>query len=400
MGPFEQRRDDGWLLLETLKLEDGSTVTRSTDITLLKESEIALKSSEAQFRDFAEVSTDRLWETDEIHRFTYLSDSAQSDAMPSSSIGIGKTRWELAGVDPTSDPKWKSHMADLKARRPFRNFTITTRAYTGAICHISISGKPVFYDDGSFKGYRGAAADITEREELVRLKNEFLSTASHELRTPLTSLKGSLQLVAGGVMGKLPAKIKPLIEIASNNSERLSKLVDDILDMEKIVSGTLKYKFEPIELISFAKAAIKANEGYGIQFDIKYEVKSSLKNGMVKGDRDRLNQVLANLLSNASKFSSKGALVELSIRHINGMLRVAVKDFGTGIPEESQKHIFDKFYQADASDTRQVNGTGLGLSISSEIIEKHDGALRFVSRLGRGSKFFFDLPVYKELNNP
>ena len=201
-------------------------------------------------------------------------------------------------------------------------------------------------------------------------------------------------------MGKLPAKIKPLIEIASNNSERLSKLVDDILDMEKIVSGTLKYKFEPIELISFAKAAIKANEGYGIQFDIKYEVKSSLKNGMVKGDRDRLNQVLANLLSNASKFSSKGALVELSIRHINGMLRVAVKDFGTGIPEESQKHIFDKFYQADASDTRQVNGTGLGLSISSEIIEKHDGALRFVSRLGRGSKFFFDLPVYKELNNP
>ena len=236
--------------------------------------------------------------------------------------------------------------------------------------------------------------DITERKKIDRMKSEFISTVSHELRTPLTSIRGSLGLVTGGAVGEVPAQAKDLIEIAGKNCERLINLVNDILDMEKIESDRMEYKFDLVDLNVLIEQTIGANQAYGSEFDVSFVLTETEPDARVRGDGERLSQVLANLLSNAAKFSPPGTEVEVSITRNDGTFRIAVKDNGDGVPEGFRDRIFEKFSQADASDARQGSGTGLGLSISKAIVEKHGGRIDFESEVGEGATFYFDMPAY------
>lgn len=238
--------------------------------------------------------------------------------------------------------------------------------------------------------------DLSERKEMERVKNEFISTVSHELRTPLTSIRGALGLVLGKASDTLPNKIKMLLETANRNCERLSLLINDILDLEKIESGKLDFEFRLLDLTKVAAQALEANEGYAANHQVSLRLVTTPDNALVFGDDHRLLQVFANLISNAVKYSVAGGTVEIHIDKQSGFWRVGIRDFGRGIPEAFKDRMFQRFSQADSSDTREKGGTGLGLSISKAIVECHHGMIDCHSEVGQGSEFFFTLPVYEQ----
>lgn len=240
--------------------------------------------------------------------------------------------------------------------------------------------------------FTGVARDITELKKVDEMKSEFISVVSHELRTPLTSIRGSLGLIDGGVTGVLPEKAKEMVTIAVRNSDRLIRLINDILDIEKIESGKTSLQIAPLELMPLIRQNIESNQGYAEKYNVEFVIKESLPDCRVNADRDALSQIITNLLSNAAKFSPENGTVEIGVTGNGGRIRVAVKDQGSGIPEEFQKKIFEKFAQSDSSDTRQKGGTGLGLSITRALLEKMDGTISFETAAGSGTVFFFELP--------
>jgi PAS domain S-box-containing protein len=234
--------------------------------------------------------------------------------------------------------------------------------------------------------------DISERRRVDEMKKQFVSTVSHELRTPLTSIAGSLGLLAGGAAGALSDKAARLISIAHANSQRLVRLINDILDIEKIESGQMTLDLVVLDLRDIAIRAIDSARGFADELGVQLRLENG-PSAPVKSDADRLIQVVVNLLSNAAKFSPAGGDVEITLRPETRIVRLSVRDQGPGIPDEFRSRIFSKFAQADGSDTRAKGGTGLGLAISREIAERHGGRLWFESAPGEGATFHLDLPM-------
>jgi len=235
--------------------------------------------------------------------------------------------------------------------------------------------------------------DVTERQRMERMKTEFVSTVSHELRTPLTSISGSLGLLAGGVAGALPEKAVSLVAIARANSDRLVRLVSDILDMEKIESGKLEFRLKTQNLAQVLRHAIETNRGYADRFGVGVELTAIDETALAHIDEDRLHQVLTNLFSNAAKFSPKGGKIEANLKAgPPGFWRIEVADHGHGIPEAFRSHVFEPFAQADGTDAKRLGGTGLGLAISKRIVERMNGQIGFETEGGAGTRFFVDLP--------
>lgn len=255
-------------------------------------------------------------------------------------------------------------------------------------------------EGGNIVGAVVSFRDITERQKIELMKNEFISTVSHELRTPLTSIRGSLGLIAGGVAGALSPQLKVLVDIANKNSERLILLVNDILDIEKIESGKMQFDMKPLELVPLIEQALVVNRAYGDQFNVGFTLERPARAVMVNVDEGRLMQVMANLLSNAAKFSPVGGTVNISVRCTEKGVRISVADHGQGIPEEFRNKIFQKFSQADSSDTRKKGGSGLGLSITKAIVEQMGGSIRFDSEVAVGTTFFIDFPEWLEQSGP
>ena len=260
---------------------------------------------------------------------------------------------------------------------------------------LDLAVSEVYLDDERM--FIGILRDITQRKEMDRIKSEFISTVSHELRTPLTSIRGSLGLITGGAVGKITKKTRDLIDLAEKNTKRLINLVNDILDMEKIESGSMEFQFEIFDIVELVRNETEANRGYAEEYNVDFVMADPRTALKVRGDKDRLMQVLANLLSNAAKFSPPGGSVEIAVTHKDGNVRVSVSDSGPGIPDEFHDNIFDKFTQADSSDTRKVGGTGLGLKISKTIIDKHGGGIGFDTsndpNEATGTIFYFELPL-------
>ncbi|AKJ01624.1 PAS domain S-box-containing protein [Archangium gephyra] len=247
--------------------------------------------------------------------------------------------------------------------------------------------------------FYGVARDVTEqkrleaeRREVERMKSEFVSTVSHELRTPLTSIRGSLGLLEGGIIGELPSQAQDMVRIARTNTERLIRLINDILDLEKMESGKLDFHLEPLELGALLAQAVEAHQGYAKECGASVELAVEAPGAWVMADGDRFLQVLANLLSNALKFSPRGERVTLRLERVGPLLRVSVEDRGPGIPEAFRGRIFEKFAQADGSDSRRKGGTGLGLSIARALAERMGGTLDFVTTEGAGTTFRVELP--------
>ena len=238
----------------------------------------------------------------------------------------------------------------------------------------------------------GANTDISERKRLEQAKAEFIATASHELRTPLTSLIVSLNLLREGTGGALPADAASLVDIASENSDRLAALVNDLLDMDRLESGSMDFDIGEVDAHALVGQAVSLNTAYAERLGVRLagEANPGLR---VLADHDRLIQVLTNLLSNAAKFSPQGATVLVRAKAVPGGVRFEVEDRGRGIPEEFRGRIFGKFAQADSSDSRLKGGTGLGLAISKALVERMQGRIGFDSEPGRGTTFWLELPA-------
>jgi len=256
---------------------------------------------------------------------------------------------------------------------------------------LSIDGQLLTGQEGENLGAVIVFQDITERKEIDQMKNEFISTVSHELRTPLTSIRGALGLITGGAMGLVPKEMQSLLEIASNNSERLVRLINDILDTEKIEAGKMVFHFAKSNLSTLVERAVIDNKGYADKYKVSFEITAMLPEVMVMMDADRLRQVFDNLLSNAAKFSNPGGRISIAMQRNSNSIQIAIADTGKGIPEEFQARIFSKFYQADSSDVREKGGTGLGLSICKSIVEAHNGKIWFKSTPGAGTTFYVEL---------
>jgi len=238
-----------------------------------------------------------------------------------------------------------------------------------------------------------------ERKRLERLKDEFIATVSHELRTPLTSLTGSLGLLMGKASSSLPGSAARLLAIAHRNSERLVRLVNDILDIEKMESGQVVYNFTRIEVRSLIERAIESHEGFAESSGVRIRLEDVCAAGDVRADSDRLTQVVVNLLSNAIKFSPMGNEVVIAIEQGIEVVRISVRDHGPGIAADFVPHVFERFAQADATNARRKGGTGLGLSIVRQIVDRLDGTIDFADAPGGGTIFRVELPRWEHIAN-
>jgi len=230
--------------------------------------------------------------------------------------------------------------------------------------------------------------DLTERRHIERMKDEFLATVSHELRTPLTSVLGALGLLAAGAAGSLPKPALTLTEVARRNGERLSRLIDDILDLSKLEGRRLQLQVYPLKLETLLPEALAANAGYAQRAGVTLGLVLPAQSAAVRVDADRLLQVMANLLSNAIKHSSAGDQVEVVLLSVPDGVRIEVRDQGPGISPEFRTHMFEKFSQADGSDSRAKGGTGLGLYITRMLVERMGGRIGVDSVAGAGACFW------------
>jgi PAS domain S-box-containing protein len=248
---------------------------------------------------------------------------------------------------------------------------------------------------GKVIGVVVAFADTTERRALDRMKDEFISTVSHELRTPLTSLRAALGLVTGGALAKRPEKMKQMLEIAIGNTDRLIRLVNDILDIERISSGGAELHSMLCSASALLERSCELQQAAALKAQVRTVI--SAPPGLeVWADPDRILQALANLLSNAIKFSPRGGTIDLTARlspDDPNQALFEVHDTGRGVPPDKLERIFERFQQVDASDSRDMGGTGLGLAICRSIIDQHGGRIWASSPLGDGATFHFTLPL-------
>jgi PAS domain S-box-containing protein len=245
---------------------------------------------------------------------------------------------------------------------------------------------------GKQTGWVSNSRDISARRRVEQLKNEFISTVSHELRTPLTAMIGAVGLAATGRFGRVDEGLQRLLEMAKSNGDRLSTLVNDILDFEKVSSGKMQFDLQPHAVEPLLDQSIAAIRPYAAQHQVTV-VKGSIDNVAIRVDAGRLQQIMANLLSNAAKFSVRGGEVVVGASVRDGRCRISVVDHGCGIPLEFRATLFERFAQADASDGRRRGGTGLGMAIAKHFTEQMRGSISFESEENVGTTFHVEFPV-------
>jgi len=262
---------------------------------------------------------------------------------------------------------------------------------------IRVSEIPV----GDHRYFCGLVRDITERKQMESMKDSFISTVNHELRTPLTSIHGSLNMLDKYLSGEEHSeKVRFLLSLARNSSERLSHLVNDILDMEKIAAGKMQFRMEVLEADVLVKDIVDRHLGLADQYGVEHVCDLDADGVLIDVDPSRFNQALVNLLSNASKYSPKGDTVTIRTRvQEDGRFVVSVSDRGPGIPKEFHDRVFERFAMANSAKTEEVGGTGLGLHITKNLIEAFSGEVRFDTIMGEGTTFYFILPLAEEAEN-
>ena len=348
----------------------------------------ALRKSENRLRGLFELSPIGI-------ALNFFNDGSFIDANPALQMLTGYTRDELYRIN-----YWKLTPDEYRAQEQEQLRILDETGQYGPFekeyIHKDGSRKPVLlngmlvYDNSGRKMIWSMVEDISERKRIEQMKNEFISIISHELRTPLTAISAALSLLNAGVAGDLTSDVKDIVGIAHNNSVRLGFLINDLLDMEKLVAGKMQFHLADHSLNALLEQAQRSNQPYADQFNVRIIVDPVDSHCRIMTDPDRFAQIMANLLSNASKFSPAGSCVTISTRKEQKYMRILVQDQGPGIPEEFRSRIFQKFSQADSSDTRHKGGTGLGLAITRELAERMGGKVGFISEEGNGTTFWVD----------
>lgn len=400
---WHYRRRNGALLpvllsVSSLKDDDGQLtgyIGLAWDISERKQADEALRASEARLQLAMTAARTSLWDANPKTGRIVL-DAHWAELIGEAPRDINISFQQLAAlVPPEEAPGVQARMmAVIRGEAPDYVTEHRVRHRQGHWVWIESRGRVVERDEnGQAVRMIGTNTDITERRRVEQMKAEFVSTVSHELRTPLTSINGVLGLLRGGVLGPVTEQAQTMLEMAYKNSQRLTDLINDLLDMEKLAAGKMHFDLQTQEIMPMVTQAIESLRAYADQHQVRLVLKERADGVRVRVDARRLLQVLSNFLSNAVKFSPQGGQVEVTVRVGADLVRVAVLDHGPGIPQAFKARLFQKFSQADASDTRQKGGTGLGLAISKELIERMDGQVGFESQEGQGACFHFELPL-------
>ncbi len=374
---------------------DGSSVWHGfiANIDERKRAQLALQESEKQLRAFFELSPIGILLTG-----FYSGRNRDVNAALLEFTGYSRSEFMAMEYWDVTPPEYANRKlqgaTDLKERGRYGPFEQECVHKDGTRFPILIQGVLV-EQSGDEPLIWSLIEDISERRRMEKLKNEFVSTVSHELRTPLTSIAGSLNLVASGVAGPLTDKARNMLEIANRNSQQLTHLVNDLLDIEKLAAGKMTFNTYVQPLADVLQQTIENYRDYGTRRGIGIHHGELPKELYANIDPQRLSQAVGNLLSNAVKFSPDQGRVEVSLKQADGNALIEVTDFGKGVPEDFRNRIFEKFAQADGSNTRTGGGTGLGLAITRELIERMKGSVGFRSREGIGSTFWIELPQSK-----
>ncbi|TAG92858.1 MAG: PAS domain S-box protein [Oscillatoriales cyanobacterium] len=363
----------------------------------LEFSQTELRHSEALFRSLSECSPVGIFKIDAEGKFIYTNPRCQAIGGFTSEEALGDGWMQFVHQEDLkvvlsmwSNPKSFAPEFSCEFRHIHRDGTVR-------FCRVKTA--PIFSPLGQLIGHVGTVADITESRAIEQMKNEFISIVSHELRTPLASIRGSLGLLAGGVLKNQPETAKQMLEIASNDTERLVRLVNDILDLERLDSTQVTLAKQWCDATDLIRQSVKSVQSLVDQNNINLSIVSG--SVQIWAEPDRIIQMLVNLLSNAIKFSPAQSTVTVSVEDLGDSLRDSyasrvlfeVKDRGRGIPADKLENIFGRFQQVDASDSRQKGGTGLGLAICRSIVQQHGGRIWVESVVGEGSSFYFTLPA-------
>lgn len=373
--------------------------TGDLEQTILQKSqvEVNLRKSQEQLSQILETMAEGVVIMDLQGRITFANPMAlkimgQSNTDFSNRI-YNDSKWQNFRVDGSPMPKEEHPMySAMYTGKPVHDFEIAIHPPNNEIFYISISAAPIRDENGKVVACVGTFMDVTQRRKIIQQKDEFISVASHELKTPITSLKASLQLLSK-MQDKPSEKMLPvLIQQANKSLDRVNSLVDDLLNASRMSQGQLHLKKRSFVISEMIQECV-AHSGIDGKYKAKINGDQTLQ---VFADPDRIDQVVVNFISNAAKYAPGSKYIYVSIEEQNDRAKVSVTDHGPGIPIEKQQHLFDRYYRVDTSGI-QYSGLGLGLYISSEIIKKHGGQIGVDSEVGKGSTFWFSLPLADNL---
>ena len=372
------------------------------DITERREAERALQIAEERYRTIFENSAVAITMADDQeqliswNKFTENMLGMTKDDLYLKSVKelYPKGEWEKIRTHEVREKGMQHHLETKMLKKD------------GEIIDVDVSLSVLKDTEGRMTGSIGVIRDITERKEADRkikeameLKSQFISTVSHELRTPLTIIKEDISLIMDGAAGQVKPKQREILDIAQRNIDRLARLINDVLDLQKLQSGRAKFNMQDNTINAAAETVHKTMVGTVKKNGVDFRLVLDNALPKVTFDSDKIIQVLTNLVSNAMKFTEKGSIT-IATRRIENAIHVSVSDTGCGIKQEDLPKLFQQFQQLASSGSRKTGGTGLGLAISKDIVEKHGGRIWVESELGKGTTFHFLLPIKSAAREP
>ncbi len=417
-GELIHRKKDGtgmivlsrWVLQRGKKDIPIKVLEINTDITETKKIQYALEKSEAKFRTLTECAPNGIFLVNHQGDCTYVNPRCQEIAGYTFEEALGQG-WQNF-IHPEDREMVIANASKFHSTNQEIGDEFRYQHRDGTVRFVRLKMAPILSSLGNIIGHVGSVEDITEKQKIEQMKREFIAVVSHELRTPLTSILGALGLLANGVYDQKPEKAKRMLNIALRETERLVRLVNDILDFERLQSGQVKPLFQECLVSDLLKQSAEAMTALAESHQIRLSMQSC--EAWVWATPDAIIQTLTNLISNAIKFSPPQTTIEIEAQlitrdgDVNANLPnqntlnlclvppyvlFRVKDQGRGIPDDKINIIFEQFQQVDASDSRQKGGTGLGLAICRMIIQQHGGEIWVESQLNQGSCFCFTLPL-------